>query len=240
MTLPQSDNFHAEKPLAVNKQQSNNSPELSKSEDIFLGSVEFSEPLENDIALEEQIVRYVTVSRPSSASVPAGDARSPLMPSSVSQTTAPEEPEALGNAPHENEIVIPLWDERLKINRRKRKVGEVVVRKEIETRIIEVPIRREKLIVEQVSPDYQQIAVVELGQAEITEFDNVETFEVKSLPIVTGEFSSAHAAIQFLNAIATKPDSEPQKVQIRVVLKDETLQATYQNLINQYSSNVAA
>lgn len=237
MTLPQSENFDTEQSFAINTQQSDNSPKLAISEDYFLGSVEFSDPLENDIALEEPIMRYVTVSRPSSASVPAIDARSPLTSLSVSQKITPEKQELLVNDLLENELVIPLWDERLKINRQKRKVGEIVVRKEIETRLIKVPIRREKLIVEQVSPDYQQIAILELGQAEITEFnnfDNVETFEVTSLPTVTGEFTSAHGAIEFLNAIATKPDSDLQKLQIRVVLKDETLQATYQSLIKQY------
>jgi stress response protein YsnF len=55
------------------------------------------------------------------------------------------------------EEVIPLLEERLMVNLTRRKTGEVVVRKEIETHILQmqVPIRREKLIVEQVSPEYK-------------------------------------------------------------------------------------
>ena len=53
---------------------------------------------------------------------------------------------------------------------KQRKVGEVIVRKEIETRMvqIEVPVRYEKLIVEQVSPEHKQLAEIDLGQEVVT------------------------------------------------------------------------
>ncbi|MDP8932591.1 MAG: PRC and DUF2382 domain-containing protein [Cyanobacteriota bacterium] len=54
--------------------------------------------------------------------------------------------------------VIRLLEERLVINRSKRKVGEVIVRKEIETRMVQVPIQWEKLIVEQVGDDPKVLA----------------------------------------------------------------------------------
>jgi len=43
-------------------------------------------------------------------------------------------------------------------------VGEVIVRKVIETRMVEVqvPVRHEKLIVEQVSPERKQLAEIDL------------------------------------------------------------------------------
>jgi hypothetical protein len=145
-------------------------------------------------------------------------------------------PEPLRNQP--DEVVIPLLEERVVVNRRRRKVGEVVVRREIETYIVKVPIRREKLIVEQFSPEYQQIAVVELGQAQVTEFDNLEAVEVSDSPTVSGEFSSAKAAIYFLEAIASEPDSDLQKVQVRVVLKDAARQTIYQRWLDDYSSDI--
>jgi len=63
--------------------------------------------------------------------------------------------------------IIRLIEERLVVDRSKRKVGEVIIRKEIETRIIQVPVRREKLIVEQVSPERKRLLEIDLGQAEI-------------------------------------------------------------------------
>jgi stress response protein YsnF len=53
------------------------------------------------------------------------------------------------------EQIIRLLAERLVVNQNKRKVGDVTIRKEVETRMIQVPVRREKLIVEQISPEYK-------------------------------------------------------------------------------------
>ena len=64
------------------------------------------------------------------------------------------------------EEVFSLLSERLTVNLNRRKIGEIVVRKEIETQIVQVqvPVRREKLIVEQVSPEYQLLAEIDLDQ----------------------------------------------------------------------------
>lgn len=71
------------------------------------------------------------------------------------------------------EEIVRLLGERLIVDRSKRKVGEVIVRKEIETRMVQVqvPVRHEKLIVEQVSPERKQLAEIDLGQEEITGLD---------------------------------------------------------------------
>lgn len=65
------------------------------------------------------------------------------------------------------EEVIPLLEERLIVDQKQRKVGEVVVRKEIETEIIEVPVQREKLIVEQVGPEPKQLAEIDLTEEQV-------------------------------------------------------------------------
>lgn len=62
------------------------------------------------------------------------------------------------------EEVIPLREERLVVDQKKQKVGEVVVRKEIETEIIQVPVQREKLIVEQVGAEPKQLAEIDLTE----------------------------------------------------------------------------
>lgn len=126
-----------------------------------------------------------------------------------------------------------LLEERLIVNRSKLKVGEVIVRKEIETQIVEVPIRREKLIVEQVSPEHKQLAVIDLGQVETTgiELTDVGT---DSGSIVRGEFTSARTASQFLAAIADQSNSACKQVQVKIVLEDAGLQQTYQHLLERY------
>lgn len=192
---------------------------------------------------EISMVRYITVPNPPT-SVQATDERSPerprlerRSPSSSQPVSQPITPATLANKTYE--VVIPLLDERVVVARLRRKVGEIVIRKEVETHMVEVPIRREKLIIEQVSPEYLQIAVVELGQAQVTEFDTQEAVEVTPSPTVSGEFASANAAIHFLEAIGSESDSGLQKVQLRVVLEDAVLQKTYQRWLDQYSTDVS-
>jgi Domain of unknown function (DUF2382) len=98
-----------------------------------------------------------------------------------------------------DEKTISLLEERLVIDRHRIKVGEVIVRKEIETRIIEVPVRREKLIVEQISPEHKRLVEVDLG--ETNKVDEVEGVSYPIPPAISGEFSSVEEAIQFLNTI---------------------------------------
>jgi Domain of unknown function (DUF2382) len=112
---------------------------------------------------------------------------------------------------------LQLLEERLVVDIQRRKVGEIVVRKEIETRIVEVPIRREKLIVEQVSPEFKQLAVIDLGQSSATETVGVET---AYLPTVDAKFTSIAAAVDFLKEIAEREDSALQHVQMNVVLQE--------------------
>ena len=78
--------------------------------------------------------------------------------------------------------IIRLLGERVVIDRNKRKVGEVVVRKEIGIRTIqvEIPVRYEKLIVEQVSPEYKQLAEIDLGQEEVIVTELLEKARVES------------------------------------------------------------
>ncbi len=121
-----------------------------------------------------------------------------------------------------SEKVISLLAERLVVDRRKRKVSEVVFRKEIETRIVEVPIRREKLIVEQVSPEYKQLAIIDLGQASAE--NNVLEITDNPLPnTVNAEFTSARAAIQFLESMVDQPNPGLQRIQVIIISEDAAL-----------------
>lgn len=148
------------------------------------------------------------------------------------------------------EELIRLLGERLIVGRSKRKVGEVIVRKEIETRMIQVPVRREKLIVEQISPEHKQLAEIDLGEEEISEVDltAAETTGTKMPAIaradneltVTGEFSSPKIASLLLNAIALERRQGCKKVRLEIVVEDVERQKSYQEWIDRASGNKPA
>ncbi|MEG3850134.1 DUF2382 domain-containing protein [Microcoleus sp. herbarium19] len=124
--------------------------------------------------------------------------------------------------------VIRLLEERLVINRSKRKVGEVIVRKEIETRMVQVPIQWEKLIVEQVGDDPKLLAEIDLGEGNITGIDLTEIKSDRQEPTVKAEFTSVQKASKILNAIASQPRHGCVKVRLELVLEDKQLEDTYQ------------
>jgi Domain of unknown function (DUF2382) len=134
------------------------------------------------------------------------------------------------------EQLISLLEERLSINRKKRKVGEVVVRKQIETRIVPVSVRWEKLIVEQIGDETKQLTEINLGQGEIT------GIEIKDLSVsdrgyvVSGEFFSLKAASDILAAIALQAKTGCNKVQIQLVVEDSQTKEICQNMFDRSAS----
>jgi len=126
------------------------------------------------------------------------------------------------------EEVIRLLEERLVVNLTKRKVGEVVVRKKIETRMVEVPVQYEVLIVEQVSPELKVLAEIDLGQGEIPAIEATEIVRPDTQPNVSGEFTSLKTASLLLDAIAKQKSHGCKLVRVEVVLEDTQHQKTYQ------------
>lgn len=131
---------------------------------------------------------------------------------------------------------IRLLEERLVIDRSKKKVGEVIVRKEIETRMVEIPVRYEKLIVEQVGEERQQLAEIDLGQGEITGLERSEIAYADTQPTVRGEFDSAQTACKMLAEIARQPYQGCLKVRVEIVVEDSQIQKTYQDLCDLYAN----
>ncbi|WP_310423490.1 DUF2382 domain-containing protein [Chamaesiphon sp. VAR_48_metabat_135_sub] len=155
-----------------------------------------------------------------------------------------------------------LLEERLKIELTQHKIGEIVIRKEIETQLVsvQVPVRREKLIIEQVSPAYKLLAEIDLGETSNSSGATIKpisengmsansdkkssTIEVDSLPknlerrmtppTVYGSTDSLKAASQLLSAIASLPRHDCGTVQIEIALKDSKHQASYQALVDRY------
>lgn len=141
------------------------------------------------------------------------------------------------------EEVIRLLEERLVIGTTKRKVGEVIVRKEIETRMVQVPVRYEKLIIEQVSPEYKHLSEIELGHGEVSGLDVTEVVHQDSQKLasqdnrltVSGEFPSAKAASHLLDAIAMQRRHGCKKVRIEIVLENDEHLKTYQEWFDRCS-----
>jgi hypothetical protein len=156
-----------------------------------------------------------------------------------------------------------LLEERLMVNFTRRKLGEIVVRKEIETQILQlqVPIRSEKLIVEQISPEYKLLSQVEIGRSNASEMaiskaiaDGVilasnddsnisiglEAIDRQINPTSTQsrigcEIDSVDAARNLLNEIANLSDFDDcQSVRVEIVLKDDRQRDIYQALFDRY------
>jgi hypothetical protein len=138
------------------------------------------------------------------------------------------------------EKIIPLLEERLSFEHKKEKIGEVIIRKEIATQMIEVPVRREQLIIEQVSPKHQQLAEVDLSYGEISgiDFINKEISEVTSSDkgfIINGKFTSVKIASLLLNAIAQEENHGCQQINVTIVVENEHQQQKYQEWFGECS-----
>lgn len=131
---------------------------------------------------------------------------------------------------------ITLLEERLVVNRGKRKVGEVIVRKEVETRMVEVPVRREKLIIERVGEVPERLAEIDLGEGQVTGIELAEMADANAQPTVSAEFTSVQKASNVLSAIASQPHHGCAKVRLEIVLENNQVQETYQNWFDSYES----
>ncbi|OUL19918.1 DUF2382 domain-containing protein [Nostoc sp. 106C] len=152
--------------------------------------------------------------------------------------------EATNRAEISEENIINLLEERLVVNSNKRKVGDVIVRKEIETRMVQVPVRREKLIVEQVSPEHKQLAEIDLGQETISSINltEEEISEVANLDnglTVNGLFTSPKIASLLLNAIALEKQPGCQQVRVTIVVDNEEYRQKYQEWFDRCSQGQA-
>ena len=151
------------------------------------------------------------------------------------------------------EHVISLLEERLVVDLTRQKVGDIVVRKEIETQLVQVqvPIRREKLIVEQVSPEYKRIAEIDLGSQQVDtdaiasrierEFNSLDGDKSIAVALVGTDRAtlgartySPQAASDMLKELASMPERDWDNIQIEIVLKNADRQANYQAVLDRY------
>lgn len=130
------------------------------------------------------------------------------------------------------EDLIRLLGERLVVERSKRKIGEVIIRKEIETRMIQIPVRREKLIIEEPGIEPKQLAEIDLGEEEISQNEFGQNQSMVSSDFehgltVTGEFDSPKIASLILNAIQLEQANGCKKVRVSILVEDEEKQQKY-------------
>lgn len=167
----------------------------------------------------------------------------PIVEEQVPEKTLPDsyvnEPEISDSSSTDvvEEEVIRLIEERLVVNHQKRKIGEVVVRKEIETRMVEVPVQYEKLIVEQVGSEPKIIAEVDLGlQQNVAPTSNeIDLNQTSTNNTVKGEFISPKTVSLLLDAIAKQKHHDCQSVRVEIVLASSENQKTYQEWFDRCS-----
>ena len=128
------------------------------------------------------------------------------------------------------EKTLRLLEEKLVVNRTKHKVGEVIVRKEVETRMVQVPVRSEKLIVEQVGAENKPLAEIKLSEGMVSGVESIRSGEGGYT--ARGEFISLQAASNILKAIATNKMHGCKKVRVELVLEDSEHQQEYQTMLD--------
>jgi hypothetical protein len=135
------------------------------------------------------------------------------------------------------EKTIPLLEERVVVDYKKQKLGEVIVRKQIETRHIQVPVRIEKLIVEQVGAENKLLAEIVLNRGEVSGVDltNQESEDNEGSLIVCGEFNSPEIVSLLLNAIALDSHHGCKRVKVELTVENQLQQQKCQEWINRFS-----
>lgn len=161
------------------------------------------------------------------------DISSSLVPSEPSSELARRDSAPLDTI----DQMVPLLEERLQVEYQRRKIGEVIVRKKIETRMVQVPVRYEKLVIEQISPERKSLAEIDLSQGEITgiELPGIGIPGIGGSPTVSGTFKSPKTASYVLDAIAKTLRHRCKSVRIEIELEDGKLQEAYQEWIDQCS-----
>jgi stress response protein YsnF len=187
--------------------------------------LEASMPLESRVEVIPGLQEQVVSSQLELTAQPIGSEHEAIAPL-TSQTMM------VANSQGLDEKDIRLLEERLVIDRKRHKIGEVIVRKQVETHFIQVPVKREKLVVEQISPEHKQLAVINLRQEgtdtielhDVTETSSITTDATDSTAqsTISGEFASINSAIQFLQAIANQPNSSYGRIHIRVTRLEGT------------------
>lgn len=215
--------------------------------------LEYSLPLETRIAaMDSPVHQVVTHSETVNPTPPVSVPETPV----VAEAPLPVTPAPIETTPVEKqfdyvpgEVVkqhnIPLLAERLVVNRRRRKVGEVVVRKVVETQMVSVPVRRERLIVEQVSPERKSLAAIDLDRGELSQdelrrlipgaSDDTIRNATHAMGVQTAsptETVPIHTAMQILQQV--NQTSQFKDAAVKLVFDDADLQNRYERWLTEH------
>ena len=125
---------------------------------------------------------------------------------------------------------ISLLEEKLVVKRQKHKLGEVVVRKEVETQTIHIPIRREKLIVEKVGVTTEHLTEVILGEERVNGVKFGELDNAKDIYQAQSNFISLQQLRDLLTRIPDRSDTENIKLRLEIITDNSQSQQVYQNI----------
>ena len=133
-----------------------------------------------------------------------------------------------------NEHQISLLEEKLVVKRQKYKVGEVVVRKVVETRMIHLPIRREKLVIEKAGTANEYLTEVDLGEGQVNGVKFSQLSNANDIYLSRSNFVSVESAKQLLAAINEHSDRPSVKVRLEIVSDSSDSQTAYQQVCDRY------
>ena len=132
-----------------------------------------------------------------------------------------------------DEHQIKLLEEKLIVKRLKQKVGEVIIRKQIETRTIHLPIRREKLIIEKVGATTEHLVEVDLKEGQINGVKFSELTDTDDLYLTQSNFVSLETAQRLLSEIGNR-GNQNIKIRLDIVADSSESQSTYQDICDRY------
>ncbi len=129
---------------------------------------------------------------------------------------------------------IALLEEKLLVKRRKRKVGDVIVRKQVETRMVQVPLRRETLIVERTGNNPERLTEVVISENQVNGFKYDELANQAQLSISRSNYIDLQTAQELLEAISHLASANNAKIRVEIVTDSSEAQIEHQNICDRY------
>lgn len=130
---------------------------------------------------------------------------------------------------------ISLYEEKLAVTRHQKKVGEVIVRKKIETKMIQVPVRQEKLIIERIGENSEQLAEVVINEETVNGFKSSELQENQTIQTTKSNYLTLDTAQKLLDAIANLSSSTNAKIRLEILSISDGEQAQHQSICDRYN-----
>ena len=130
---------------------------------------------------------------------------------------------------------VKLYEEKLKVTRRQQKIGEVIVRKQVETRMVQIPISREKLIVERVGQNPERLTEVVISEGKVNGFKYDQlNHQDNTLHTSTSQYLEVATAQQLLEAIANLNSASQVRVRLEIVSNDAQDSTEHQRLCDRH------